>query len=119
MHTHLHLYKFIFFQNKNILASAVSTVTLPPFGQLAAEEQRLEGRFRAAHSELITNCEQVLFVYMYVCVYSKFIHNCIFIYVYAFSYIYTFVNRYCVYICVYVYIVNLFIFVYIYMYLYI
>ena len=43
-------------------ASAVSTVTLPPYGELAAEEQRLEGRFRAAHAELITNCEQIAFL---------------------------------------------------------
>ena len=41
------------------VASCISTVTLPPYGELAAEEQRLEGRFRGAHSELITNCEQV------------------------------------------------------------
>jgi len=43
-------------------ASALSTVTLPPYGELAAEEQRLEGRFRASHAELITNCEQVAFL---------------------------------------------------------
>eukprot|EP01062_Namystynia_karyoxenos_P070226 TRINITY_DN65610_c0_g1_i1.p1 TRINITY_DN65610_c0_g1~~TRINITY_DN65610_c0_g1_i1.p1 ORF type:complete len:668 (+),score=280.39 TRINITY_DN65610_c0_g1_i1:93-2096(+) len=43
-------------------ASCVSTVTLPPFGELAAWEQRLEGRFRGAHSELITNCEQIAFL---------------------------------------------------------
>jgi len=37
-------------------------VTLPPYGELAAQEQRLEGRFRASHAELITNCEQVAFL---------------------------------------------------------
>lgn len=43
-------------------ASALSTVTLPPYGELAAEEQRLEGRFRAAHADLISNCEQIAFL---------------------------------------------------------
>jgi len=43
------------------LASCISTVTLPPFGELAAQEQHLEGRFRGAHSELIANCEQIAF----------------------------------------------------------
>jgi len=37
-------------------------VTLPPYGELASEEQRLEGRFRAAHAELIANCEQIAFL---------------------------------------------------------
>ena len=41
------------------VASCISTVTLPPYGELAAQEQRLEGRFKGAHAELITNCEQV------------------------------------------------------------
>ncbi|CAE7742210.1 Abcd3 [Symbiodinium pilosum] len=44
------------------LASCVSAVTLPPFGELAAGEQRLEGNFRGKHSELITNCEQIAFL---------------------------------------------------------
>jgi len=44
------------------IASMVSTVTLPPFGQLAAREQQLEGNFRGAHNELITNCEQIAFL---------------------------------------------------------
>mmetsp|Transcript_7314 Transcript_7314/g.17695 ORF Transcript_7314/g.17695 Transcript_7314/m.17695 type:complete len:688 (+) Transcript_7314:46-2109(+) len=44
------------------LASCVSTVTLPPFGELAAKEQQLEGEFRGAHSALISNCEQVAFL---------------------------------------------------------
>jgi len=43
------------------IASCISTVTLPPFGELAAQEQHLEGKFRAAHSELIANCEQIAF----------------------------------------------------------
>lgn len=43
------------------VASCISTVSLPPFGELAATEQRLEGKFRGAHSELIANCEQVAF----------------------------------------------------------
>jgi len=43
-------------------ASCVSTVTLPPYGELAAREQELEGKFRGAHSDLISNCEQVAFL---------------------------------------------------------
>mmetsp|Transcript_60316 Transcript_60316/g.141112 ORF Transcript_60316/g.141112 Transcript_60316/m.141112 type:complete len:693 (+) Transcript_60316:67-2145(+) len=43
-------------------ASCISAVTLPPFGELAAGEQRLEGNFRGKHSELITNCEQIAFL---------------------------------------------------------
>lgn len=43
-------------------ASALSTVTMPPFSELAALEQKLEGRFIAAHSDLITNCEQIAFL---------------------------------------------------------
>lgn len=44
------------------LASCISAVTLPPFGELAATEQKLEGNFRGKHSELITNCEQIAFL---------------------------------------------------------
>jgi len=44
------------------LASCISTVTLPPFGELAAKEQELEGKFRSVHSTLITNCEQIAFL---------------------------------------------------------
>jgi len=44
------------------IASMISTITLPPFGQLAAREQELDGQFRGAHSELITNCEQIAFL---------------------------------------------------------
>jgi ABC-type uncharacterized transport system fused permease/ATPase subunit len=40
----------------------ISTRVLPAFGKLAAEKQRLEGRFRARHADLITNCEQVAFM---------------------------------------------------------
>merc|ERR1712196_679605 len=40
----------------------ISTVTLPPFGQLAAREQQLDGQFRGTHSELITHCEQIAFL---------------------------------------------------------
>eukprot|EP00928_Gymnodinium_smaydae_P022997 TRINITY_DN19146_c0_g1_i1.p1 TRINITY_DN19146_c0_g1~~TRINITY_DN19146_c0_g1_i1.p1 ORF type:complete len:718 (-),score=160.44 TRINITY_DN19146_c0_g1_i1:7-2160(-) len=43
-------------------ASCVSTVTLPPFGEMAATEQRLEGKFRGLHSDLIANCEQIAFL---------------------------------------------------------
>lgn len=44
------------------VASCISTVTLPPFGELAAREQQLEGNLRGAHSQLITNCEQIAFL---------------------------------------------------------
>eukprot|EP00656_Telonema_subtile_P013522 TRINITY_DN16867_c0_g1_i3.p1 TRINITY_DN16867_c0_g1~~TRINITY_DN16867_c0_g1_i3.p1 ORF type:complete len:627 (+),score=139.63 TRINITY_DN16867_c0_g1_i3:101-1981(+) len=44
------------------VASMVSTITLPPFGALAAKEQQLCGQFKSAHSELITNCEQIAFL---------------------------------------------------------
>eukprot|EP00931_Biecheleriopsis_adriatica_P055638 TRINITY_DN32940_c0_g1_i1.p1 TRINITY_DN32940_c0_g1~~TRINITY_DN32940_c0_g1_i1.p1 ORF type:complete len:708 (+),score=115.62 TRINITY_DN32940_c0_g1_i1:77-2125(+) len=43
-------------------ASCVSTITLPPFGELAATEQKLEGQFRAGHSDLIANSEQIAFL---------------------------------------------------------
>jgi len=43
-------------------ASAVSASTLPPYGELVATEQRLEGRFRSAHSAIIANCEQIAFL---------------------------------------------------------
>mmetsp|Transcript_67432 Transcript_67432/g.140900 ORF Transcript_67432/g.140900 Transcript_67432/m.140900 type:complete len:735 (-) Transcript_67432:260-2464(-) len=43
------------------VASCISTATLPPFGELAAREQELEGTFRGAHSDLIMNCEQIAF----------------------------------------------------------
>lgn len=35
---------------------------MPPYGKLAAEEQKLEGRFRAAHSNLIANSEMIAFM---------------------------------------------------------
>ncbi|KAJ3226998.1 hypothetical protein HK099_003621 [Clydaea vesicula] len=49
-----------------ILASYIVTATImkaitPPFGKLAAEEARLEGNFRIAHSRLITNAEEIAF----------------------------------------------------------
>lgn len=31
----------------------------PPFGRLAAVEAKLEGDFRAAHSRVITNAEEI------------------------------------------------------------
>lgn len=43
-------------------ASCVSTLTLPPYGELAAKEQKLEGKFRGRHSDLIANAEQIAFL---------------------------------------------------------
>ena len=40
----------------------ISARVLPPFGKLAAKAQALEGRFRAAHTELINNGEMVAFM---------------------------------------------------------
>merc|ERR1719296_81366 len=34
---------------------------MPPFAELAATEQLLEGQFRHQHSQLIARCEQVAF----------------------------------------------------------
>ena len=33
----------------------------PPFGRLTAQEQRLEGEYRALHSDLLTHSEEVAF----------------------------------------------------------
>mmetsp|Transcript_67939 Transcript_67939/g.178165 ORF Transcript_67939/g.178165 Transcript_67939/m.178165 type:complete len:698 (+) Transcript_67939:136-2229(+) len=44
------------------VAHVISSVTLPPFGELAATEQHLEGQFRSAHSSMIANCEQIAFL---------------------------------------------------------
>ena len=35
---------------------------LPAYGRMAVEEQQLEGRFRAAHANLIHNAEMVAFM---------------------------------------------------------
>eukprot|EP00298_Acanthocystis_sp_HF-20_P007780 c17281_g1_i1.p1 GENE.c17281_g1_i1~~c17281_g1_i1.p1 ORF type:complete len:653 (-),score=234.15 c17281_g1_i1:103-2061(-) len=43
------------------ISAYLSTLVLPPYGRLSAEEQVLEGRFRAAHAELIQNGEMVAF----------------------------------------------------------
>lgn len=48
------------FVNYYITAKLLRAVT-PPFGKMAAEEAKLEGDFRAAHSRLITNCEEICF----------------------------------------------------------
>lgn len=44
------------------VATVAISKVLPPFGKLAAQEQALEGRFRAAHAELINNSEMVAFL---------------------------------------------------------
>eukprot|EP00931_Biecheleriopsis_adriatica_P006096 TRINITY_DN107552_c0_g1_i1.p1 TRINITY_DN107552_c0_g1~~TRINITY_DN107552_c0_g1_i1.p1 ORF type:complete len:675 (-),score=112.12 TRINITY_DN107552_c0_g1_i1:200-2224(-) len=44
------------------LASGVNAETSPQFGDLAADEQLLEGRFIGRHSDLISNCEQIAFL---------------------------------------------------------
>ncbi|KAJ3214390.1 hypothetical protein HDU67_001723 [Dinochytrium kinnereticum] len=48
------------FVNYMITASLMRAVT-PAFGKLAAQEAKLEGDFRTAHSRLITNAEEIAF----------------------------------------------------------
>lgn len=43
-----------------VLGEPVRLLT-PPFGKFAAEEQRLEGEFRFAHSRLIENAEESMY----------------------------------------------------------
>lgn len=43
------------------LCSIVLRAIQPPFGQLAADEQRLEGEYRLHHSRLITHSEEIAF----------------------------------------------------------
>lgn len=43
------------------LCSIVLRAVQPPFGQLAADEQRLEGEYRLHHSRLITHSEEIAF----------------------------------------------------------
>mmetsp|Transcript_6757 Transcript_6757/g.18885 ORF Transcript_6757/g.18885 Transcript_6757/m.18885 type:complete len:695 (+) Transcript_6757:110-2194(+) len=45
-----------------VVVSLLSSTAVPPFGELAATEQRLEGQFRCRHSALITHCEQIAFL---------------------------------------------------------
>eukprot|EP00299_Pterocystis_sp_00344_P020335 c9976_g1_i2.p1 GENE.c9976_g1_i2~~c9976_g1_i2.p1 ORF type:complete len:660 (+),score=168.90 c9976_g1_i2:49-1980(+) len=44
------------------ISAYISTMVMPPYGRLFAEEQVLEGRFRAAHADLIQNSEMVAFM---------------------------------------------------------
>jgi ATP-binding cassette, subfamily D (ALD), peroxisomal long-chain fatty acid import protein len=46
--------------NYFVTASILRALT-PPFGKLAAQEAKLEGDFRSAHSRLITNAEEIGF----------------------------------------------------------
>ncbi|KAJ3312114.1 hypothetical protein HDV04_003368 [Boothiomyces sp. JEL0838] len=46
--------------NYVVTATILRAIT-PPFGKLAAEEAKLEGDFRSAHSRLITNAEEIGF----------------------------------------------------------
>ncbi|KAI8806209.1 ABC transporter transmembrane region 2-domain-containing protein [Cladochytrium replicatum] len=41
------------------VSAAVLRAVTPPFGKLAAEEQKLEGEFRFTHSRLIENAEEI------------------------------------------------------------
>lgn len=43
------------------LCSIILRAIQPPFGQLAADEQRLEGEYRLHHSRLITHSEEIAF----------------------------------------------------------
>lgn len=42
-------------------SAALLKMATPPFGRYAAEEQRLEGEFRFAHSRLLENAEEIAF----------------------------------------------------------
>ncbi|KAJ1342803.1 hypothetical protein BSLG_002622 [Batrachochytrium salamandrivorans] len=44
-----------------IVTATVLRAVTPPFGKVAAEEAKLEGDFRNAHSRLITNAEEIAF----------------------------------------------------------
>jgi len=44
------------------IAAFISTRIMPPYGRLFAQEQVLEGRFRATHADLIQNSEMVAFL---------------------------------------------------------
>jgi ATP-binding cassette subfamily D (ALD) long-chain fatty acid import protein len=41
------------------ISSAILRACTPPFGKMAAEEQRLEGEFRFTHSRLVENAEEI------------------------------------------------------------
>lgn len=43
------------------ICSLILRAVQPPFGQLAADEQRLEGEYRLHHSRLITHSEEIAF----------------------------------------------------------
>lgn len=43
------------------VCSVILRAVQPPFGQLAADEQRLEGEYRLHHSRLITHSEEIAF----------------------------------------------------------
>ena len=43
------------------LSGYVIKLISPPFGRLTAQEQRLEGEYRALHSDLLTHSEEVAF----------------------------------------------------------
>nr|KAJ3418089.1 hypothetical protein HK105_000358 [Polyrhizophydium stewartii] len=44
-----------------IVTATILRAVTPPFGKMAAEEAKLEGDFRSAHSRLITNAEEIAF----------------------------------------------------------
>lgn len=44
-----------------VITATILRAATPPFGKLAAEEAKLEGDFRTAHSRLITNAEEIAF----------------------------------------------------------
>ncbi|KAI8928345.1 ABC transporter transmembrane region 2-domain-containing protein [Entophlyctis helioformis] len=46
--------------NYVVTATILRAIT-PPFGKMAAEQAKLEGDFRSAHSRLITNAEEIAF----------------------------------------------------------
>jgi ATP-binding cassette subfamily D (ALD) long-chain fatty acid import protein len=44
-----------------VVTASILRAATPPFGKLAAQEAKLEGDFRTAHSRLITNAEEIGF----------------------------------------------------------
>lgn len=42
-------------------SGVVIKLVSPPFGKLTAKEQKLEGEYRASHTDLVHHCEEIAF----------------------------------------------------------